>query len=1777
MEAISRIPKNLQWVSQWLPFNTTHLTCNLINKGDPKVSFRLDQVINHTNVRCLCLMIAKTTIPHHKTREHIFSIRRLIRFKGIAAVDENKGRISLQFIATATLFNLNTFKDILENSISDHQVILNIPDLDKYYQLKWIQQRISSANRADKSGITTALVTNVLSIPLKQLYSIPSIETLFINQYGDLVDLGHISVLPQLQRLSVHAKHLILGQHTTLKSLKLDITTDCTLSDLGLDKFVSLTELELINYFVSEISPGLLPNSLTSLTLPTFDIPRRDTFLSLTSLVYLHIDMDNDSLEGVNEHPFIDLESLSTLKTLKIYAGKDEGDISISISVPPSLNTLDLCTSNVQIPTRCQMPMLEKLYVEQILLVKESINVLSQCPSITKLVINDCFAIVPANIIPSTLEKLTIRKDTIVLGHVVLPQSLTHLTITGYYEPIKLPESLIKLKQTIDITSPALLPQHLKKLVWFKSPSQYTLALPSSYPPNLETLDLSGIEDEFTIDVPPTIKYLSISLYPLSNIGQTNPPPIYTISTKISKPTQLLSQWLPLNTTHLTCCLKEVSTREVAFRLDQVINHTNVRYLSIVSYSKTYQFSIQRLDLDNRNVLVLETKSLQGGIITQQQRISINNTQQQQQYDPIYLYFDIDHGSSFDINNNGDILYRNSALRRSIQFKGLEVIDTKKREISNQFIATATRFNINSFRDILENSISDQHIIIPSQCSLFPQWIQQHISLIDRADKSDITKALVINYEPTLLQPLLNSIPSIKTLFIKQYDQDMLDLGHISVLPQLQRLSVFAKQLNLGQHTTLKSLELDITTDCTLSDLGLDKLVSLTELALNNYFVMQIAPGLLPSSLASLTLRKLDIPRRDTFLSLTSLVYLRIDLDRDLTKGVNEQPFIDLDTLSNLTTLEIYARKYLDPSVSISVNVPPSLKILNLCSPYVQIPSDCRMPLLEKLINLWPQCPSIKKLVIRNCFETFPPHTNIPCTLKKLTIRKSPNRYILGQFMLPSLLTHLTITGDYESAILPLSLIKLKQSFYNTPRELLPWHLKKLVWFKSPDQETLVFPSSYPLNLETLDLFGIEDDYTLDVPPTIKYLSISLNQLQRAIPVYSICSKISNPTQLLPQWLPPNTTHLTCYLKDVSTIEVAFRLDQVINHTNVRYLDIIIKLSKTYQFSIQRLDPDNSNRAISDQFKATATRFNLNSFKDILENSISNQYVILSTQTNHSEYPQWVQQRISADRPDKSGITTALAINYIPSQQSLYDMPSIEKLFIFCRHGIHLDLVGKSGDHSTSAVSRLLPRLERLSIHVHKLDDLKLGQHTTLKYLTLNVATKYPLVDLGLDKCVSLTDLRFSNYFVTGIAPGLLPSSLTSLTLASIEIPPRDTFGSLTLLVKLTIHLRNGSTLKDEPSFIDLESLSNLKTLSIRDTPVQNKKHGIDMTIPPSINILGFFSTSVQIPSRCTMPMLEELYVNQRALIDGQISLSQSVTSSLKRLSIYHCYNTIPANIIPSTIQKLSIHKFIEGQPILDQIVFPPLLTHLTIVGDYYEPIVQPLPQSLVKLKMTVKEAPVSLPQHLKKLVWRVDGRTKGQTDFMFPSTYTPPNLETLKIAHRIGDFNVTINVPPTIKYLSMTLGQNSNLSPSIQTPPIYSISSKLSNSIISQTHQWLPRNTTHLTCHLHNHASKVAFRLDQVINHTNVRYLTIIFSNQRTHQFSIQRLDPDNNNILVLETKTLQGGIITQQRQPKSINQTTNNNQHPQQSQYDPIYLYFNPSSDDSPFDLNWKFGNVE
>ncbi|EGG17347.1 hypothetical protein DFA_08342 [Cavenderia fasciculata] len=129
----------------------------------------------------------------------------------------------------------------------------------------------------------------------------------------------------------------------------------------------------------------------------------------------------------------------------------------------------------------------------------------------------------------------------------------------------------------------------------------------------------------------------------------------------------------------------------------------------------------------------------------------------------------------------------------------------------------------------------------------------------------------------------------------------------------------------------------------------------------------------------------------------------------------------------------------------------------------------------------------------------------------------------------------------------------------------------------------------------------------------------------------------------------------------------------------------------------------------------------------------------------------------------------------------------------------------------------------------------------------------------------------------------------------------------------------------------------------------------------PSLKHLSIRGFGLNLSTLATLKSL----VLDITTIDDQINLS-SQCQSLKKLVIHYCYDPPSNIIIPPTVEKLKIYKS-TWCPILSQVLFPPRLTHLSIIGD---PIIEyiKLPETLIKLLYTVRSSRFKIPLGLKKL-----------------------------------------------------------------------------------------------------------------------------------------------------------------------------------------------------------------
>ncbi|EGG16086.1 hypothetical protein DFA_09758 [Cavenderia fasciculata] len=90
----------------------------------------------------------------------------------------------------------------------------------------------------------------------------------------------------------------------------------------------------------------------------------------------------------------------------------------------------------------------------------------------------------------------------------------------------------------------------------------------------------------------------------------------------------------------------------------------------------------------------------------------------------------------------------------------------------------------------------------------------------------------------------------------------------------------------------------------------------------------------------------------------------------------------------------------------------------------------------------------------------------------------------------------------------------------------------------------------------------------------------------------------------------------------------------ILNLSNLLLLQIILKIDDNGDIRIRAI---NDKGSVGQQFNGTAIRLNHNAFKDIMDNSISDQHVLLSREDNNDGYVNWIHNRVTAhNRVDKS-------------------------------------------------------------------------------------------------------------------------------------------------------------------------------------------------------------------------------------------------------------------------------------------------------------------------------------------------------------------------------------------------------------------------------------------------------------------------------------------------------------------------------------------------------------
>ncbi|EGG19151.1 hypothetical protein DFA_02398 [Cavenderia fasciculata] len=130
-------------------------------------------------------------------------------------------------------------------------------------------------------------------------------------------------------------------------------------------------------------------------------VPPRDTFHSLTSLENLNIEMTGKEVDV--HQPCIDLSRLQNLKELGLDGGYRNCDIELM--VPTLIKILVLMSPYITISSNCTMPLLDKFYVRQCLLIHGLLGQLVLPASITHQTETNCQHFSSTCLTSTTFEK----------------------------------------------------------------------------------------------------------------------------------------------------------------------------------------------------------------------------------------------------------------------------------------------------------------------------------------------------------------------------------------------------------------------------------------------------------------------------------------------------------------------------------------------------------------------------------------------------------------------------------------------------------------------------------------------------------------------------------------------------------------------------------------------------------------------------------------------------------------------------------------------------------------------------------------------------------------------------------------------------------------------------------------------------------------------------------------------------------------------------------------------------------------------------------------------------------------------------------------------------------------------------------------------------------------------------------------------------------------------------------------------------------------------------
>ncbi|EGG15904.1 hypothetical protein DFA_09573 [Cavenderia fasciculata] len=661
--------------------------CYLIEKIPNTIILNIIEKIEK-NVDLICLLLTCKKLYYSIRQLYSSNNSRTLKFKQIRYYDKDYNTNN-DVVKSLKCFNLQSFKGIFDNSLSDQIVISDIqdtlPSLNNHLTTKQQQQQSITTNDNNNHINYSVLISlsydsNKKKNKLNDIIIPTNTKDMFIsyvkdeeeeeedeeNYYQEVVPIELFEGLQQLETLSLgyssigsdqieklpntikklHLGELLLGTSSNghqvtlpagLEHLDFMITPPNgkeLWGGLGLDKLKSLKTLTMPHF---DGSFTTLPTTLTSLDINFESVkPPNQFFESLVHLstlyIYIHV------LDHV-----LDLTHNHALEKLDIHTGYSVlGMDSFFVKLPLSSSFKELYHRSSSYPlagfsTQFLPTTLTRLETSVCDLDLSTI----QLPrSLVQVTLENCRSI-PVGFLPrdgGVLKKLSIHLDGFEgLSKGSIPSSVQDLKLFHYSGPTTpdyIPNSIKRLSWFGNIDT---LPQGLECLKWkypfdsFVYPSSSSSSSSSSSPPPviraLPPINIPQSLTKLTLELDAILKVEDHLIYSISKLRQQDD--TYNILPNSISKLKIKLPYHQLNT-------------PFSFRLDEIINQTNVETLSIYGAGRVwFNATIKRLESDHSSVLLVSNKSLFGGIIKQTKL----NQSGSNQYAPIYLHYNKLHES----------------------------------------------------------------------------------------------------------------------------------------------------------------------------------------------------------------------------------------------------------------------------------------------------------------------------------------------------------------------------------------------------------------------------------------------------------------------------------------------------------------------------------------------------------------------------------------------------------------------------------------------------------------------------------------------------------------------------------------------------------------------------------------------------------------------------------------------------------------------------------------------------------------------------------------------------------------------------------------------------------------------------------------------------------------------------------------------------------------------------------------------------------------------------